>query len=772
MKAVIMAGGEGSRLRPLTCNIPKPLAPLCGKPVLEYILDLLNNHGCDEAVVTLMYLGNKIVNHFDSEPYKNIELGFAFEETPLGTAGSVKAAAKKITEDFIVISGDAMCDFDLTKAFEFHKKNKAMATLIVKQVSDPREYGLVNVDQDGKIAGFLEKPSLAHCITNLANTGIYILSPQVLDFIKENEVVDFAKDVFPKMLEQEAPLFAFTDDGYWCDIGDLKSYVRCQKDMLEQKVNCEIAAYYEDGIYSCDKNNLNNPSIKAPAYIGKNVRIGEGCAIEEGSIIGDDVTIGDHSVVHGSVILNACFLNDKVCCEDAIIGHNAKLMHGCTVGEQAVVGDDSIIGKNAIISSGVRVWNNKTVPEAITLTEDLRYGIAKEINFDEDGISGETNIGISPALCTKIGGAVGGIKKNNVVGIGASKTNSGRALKHAVISGILSAGATVWDFGDCIQTEFDFCVNKSMVDFGVYIDAGLSTDIKLVEKGGLPVVRSLERKLEGAINRDEHKRASWKEVGECVDVSSLRQMYQIELLKSARISLEGMEVGIKCANVKIKSIMQSVLGKLGCVDSEDFYIQISTNGKNVSAFKNEYGHIYPEQILSVVCLGEFLHNKDVSIPYSAPKTIDAIAQKYNRTVFRYYDCPCDDSDKEARKTAVKQPFFKDGLMMAIKFLSYLKETKLSIEQVMEQIPEFHTSNRLISVSINPSVIIKKLNKQKGKIGEGITIKHQDGDVVLRPLKSGRGIMLFAESRKGETANELCDFFEKVIKQTDLDTDNK
>lgn len=226
MKAVIMAGGEGTRLRPLTCNMPKPLAPLCGKPVAFYILELLKKHGFTEAVFTLRYQGEKLEESFDGSSYRGTELSFQYEKTPLGTAGSVKSAAGD--EEVLVISGDAMCDFDLTAAVDFHRRKNSPATIIVKKVSDPREYGLVQTDEEGRITGFLEKPSYEGCVTDLANTGVYILSKEVMEGISRDRPLDFAKDVFPKLLRENVPLCAYKETGYWCDIGDFAGYLSCR----------------------------------------------------------------------------------------------------------------------------------------------------------------------------------------------------------------------------------------------------------------------------------------------------------------------------------------------------------------------------------------------------------------------------------------------------------------------------------------------------------------------------------------------------------------
>ena len=308
MKAIIMAGGEGSRLRPLTCDSPKPMARLCGRPVLEYILELLAAHGVTQAAVTLRYLPEAVTEHFPDRRYAGIDLRFVEEVSPLGTAGSVKNAAAGFIqgkdedstdgEGFIVISGDALCDLDLTAAFEFHRRSGADATLLTSQVADPREYGLVDCDADGVVTGFVEKPGWTQAYIDRANTGIYILKPSCLDMIPEGEPYDFAKDLFSQMLRQDRKLCAFGAKGYWCDIGDLDSYRRCQSDILEGRVRtfCRKAA----GSHQPPRGDYR---IIEPVYIGEGVTIGCGSVIGPGAVLDDGVTVGAMTRIKESVLL-------------------------------------------------------------------------------------------------------------------------------------------------------------------------------------------------------------------------------------------------------------------------------------------------------------------------------------------------------------------------------------------------------------------------------------------------------------------------------------
>src|SRR3954470_2294374 len=236
MKAVIMAGGEGSRLRPLTSNQPKPMLPLANKPMMEHIVSLLKRHGFDDIVVTLAFMPNAIRTYFGDGSEFGVRMVYATEEQPLGTAGSVRNAMDELDERFLVISGDVLTDIDLAQIVAFHEEREAMATIGLVAVENPLEFGIVITREDGSIERFLEKPTWGQVFSDTINTGIYVLEPEIFDFIPEGRPVAFPGEVFPALLEPEKPLYGFTCEGYWEDVGTLEAYVGAHKDVLDGKV--------------------------------------------------------------------------------------------------------------------------------------------------------------------------------------------------------------------------------------------------------------------------------------------------------------------------------------------------------------------------------------------------------------------------------------------------------------------------------------------------------------------------------------------------------
>ena len=763
MHAIIMAGGLGSRLRPLTCNRPKPLAEVCGKAVIEYIFELLIQNGIDKATIALMYQGERISERYPEHKYQNLHLDFRYETISLGTAGSVKMAAGE-EEEVLVISGDALCDFDLSQAIEFHKKNNADATIIAKRVDDPREYGLINKDESGKITGFVEKPPYCSCTTDLANTGIYILSKSALDLIPGETEIDFASDIFPEMLKRGMKLFCFEESGYWCDIGDFASYIRCQRDILDGKVKCDVQGHKSlDGVIYKDSSHFENVSIIPPAYIGKNVKIGSGTVIESGSVIGDNVNIGERSKVHGAVIGDGVYIGNNVTCNMCVLCPNSKMLDGSAAYEYAVCGDKAIIGQNATLESGVKVWPNKQVECGTSASVDVKYQTAKKTVFDDDGIFGEAGGDITPGVMTRLGASAGELVKSGAVGVASFSGDCSESLRLAFASGVMSAGKNVVDFGECSLPQFEFCLEKSGISVGAHIESNENICVRFCRQCGLPITRSDERKLEGGINRNEYKRADKNGYGEYSKMFGFDKLYSEALAESLPQKLNGTNVIFESENITIGSPLDKILRRINDSSGKIVTFSLSAAGRRLFAQDDECGIVSHEMLVMLACDAVLKEGKEIAVPTNFPDAIDELAGRYGKTAWRFYACPCGNSDENAREIAKKNPFLFDGMMLAAKVLSYLQNENITLSKAVSNMPQFYFANRSVMLSKNPLKIIKNIDNNAQNINEGVSIKTDNGRILIRPKKNGLGILLFAESKKAEAASELCNIYEKKIK---------
>lgn len=745
MKAVILAGGEGTRLRPLTCNLPKPLVPICTKPVLEYILDLLNRHGCTEATIAVRYKGEKIERHFSSGYYKKIALDISTEKTPLGTAGCVKKAASGFNEDFIVISGDAMCDFDLTAALEFHRKNGADATIITKRVDDPREYGLI-LEENGRITDFCEKPSYVNCRSDLANTGIYILSPRVLELIPNGKMWDFAGNVFPDMLSKGMKLMCCELEGYWCDIGDISAYKRCCADMLNGKIEAELPT------------NLKQ-AISSRSLIADTAQISDTALITGESVISDSVCISADAKLRNAIIMDGAFIGENVTLNDCIICTNAHIEDGAAVYENAVVGEGARIGENAVICGGIRIWADKQVENGAFVNSDFKYGAKSAIELTEEGIVGETNTVITPETAGRIGCAVSKISER-YIGVSCSGENAAETLKNALLSGISSTGRQCFDFGNAAIPVLSHCADLLNCDIIIHISARSRTRILVYGTGVLPLTRAQERMFENALNRGEYLSASWNNFSSINRFTGAGALYRAAL-ESVTDFTVPYRISLNCLNAAAVSMYAPFFGKIGTGRAE---LTVNLNEKTTraeivteSGKRCDYGTLVLIAAVRLLAAGE-----DVALPFAFLSAADYVAEKYGRKIHRFYASSMDDSDSYARKLAAKQRFLNDGFFLVTSVLKHLSENNLTLDEAVLALPKFTSKNKFIHITCPPQKILNKIDNIRHSEKEGVLISDDGERVFLRSNKHGDGLYLFAESFNSETAAQLCEKTERLI----------
>lgn len=765
MKAVIMAGGEGARLRPLTCNLPKPMARLCGKPILEYIFDLLLRGGVQEAALTLGYLPERIEEPY-REGYGRLKLRFVREDTPLGTAGSVKNAMQGIDEPFLVISGDAMCDYDLAGIMDYHKAVGAAATIVAATVDDPREYGLLQVDAENVVTGFIEKPAWGQAVTNLANTGIYIINPQCLDMIETGKSFDFAKDLFPRMLAQGMPLYCYHASGYWCDVGDIAAFLRCSRDLLDGKIDCSRSILAE-GIHTKAALPKGNYQIIPPVYIGEQVEIGAGAVIGPHSSIDNGCLIGDGAKLRGSLLLeNSCAergsaMTGAMLCAGATLKHGASLFEGTVVGEQAV------IGSGASVKPNVLIWPGKVIESERIVNANVKYGALERSVFDDAGISGETGMEMTTEICARLGMAIGSAKAGKRIGIAYDGTNNAKALSLALTAGLMQAGSHVWSFGECFQAQLSFFTAFCSQGIGIFVHGGENTAIQVCGEGGLSIPRFLERDIEARMAKGEFNRCSPELVRDVADMSSIQMIYRQEINKLAPYGLSGCRAVVKSTNERIRLLLSECLVKLDCGESDDFILRINRFGTRVSAYTEESGTVPFEKLLAVCVLNELKNGHDLSLPFDAPQMLDDLATQYGRKAYRYLNSPADTSDSMARQLAVKQKWVRDGLFLALRLLSIIKERERSLEELLAELPEFYVAKKTFSVSLQPSSLAQLFGEENVTLNnkrEGITIQKEKGRLLIVPSRTGRVLRVLAEANNMEAAGELCLSVEDLVKK--------
>jgi len=370
----MMAGGKGTRLRPLTLVRPKPMVPLVNRPIAQYTLNRLKGFGFKDIIMTLNYMSTHIKNHFKDGSDFDMNIRYSVEKWPLGTGGSVKKIEKYIDDTFMVVSGDVLTDVDFRDVIKFHKEKNAVATMVLTEVEDPTHFGIAVMDQNNKITEYLEKPSPDQVFSNVANTGIYVFEPEIFEFFegKEGEV-DFSKDIFPEVIKQNAGIFGYVFNGYWNDIGRPETYLEATYDILEQKMEQNLETKIEESIgkigniwvgenVSIDK----KARIEGPVVIGDNCTIEKGSKISKGSVIGDNVTIGKDVNIDAAVLLSNSIVEDNAFLTECIIDTKCLIEKNSIIESGVVTGSLVEIGKNSVVRSSRSISNNmKIVPNSI-----------------------------------------------------------------------------------------------------------------------------------------------------------------------------------------------------------------------------------------------------------------------------------------------------------------------------------------------------------------------------------------------------------------------
>ncbi|MEM9904951.1 MAG: mannose-1-phosphate guanyltransferase [Cyanobacteria bacterium P01_D01_bin.44] len=576
MRAVLMAGGSGTRLRPLTCDLPKPMVPILNRPIAEHIVNLLKRHGITEVIATLYYLPDVMRDYFQDGHEFGVQMTYAVEEDqPLGTAGCVKNIADLLTDTFLVISGDSVTDFDLQAAIQFHKERGSKATLVLTRVPNPIEFGVVITDEDGRINRFLEKPSTSEIFSDTVNTGTYILEPEVLDYLPPNQEQDFSKDLFPLLLEKDEPMYGYVAEGYWCDVGHLEAYRESQYDALDSKVLVDFAYPEIKAGIRVGQNTYIDPTAKInpPVLIGHNCRIGARVNLEAGTVIGDNVTIGNDADLKRPVLWNGAVIGDETHLRACVIARGARADRRAHVLEGAVVGALSTVGEEAQISPGVRVWPSKRIESGATLNINLIWGNTAQRNlFGQRGVTGLANIDITPEFAVKLGAAYGStLKPGSHVTVSRDQRSISRMVSRSLIAGLMSVGVNIQNLEATAIPVARTVLPTLDVAGGIHVrlhpDRTDHILIEFFDKQGIDIPKGKEKKIEGAYFKEDLRRSQIHEIGAVTYPSSLIEIYTTAFEKHLNVGAirnSNSKVIIDYAYAVSGAVLPMLLGKFGC----------------------------------------------------------------------------------------------------------------------------------------------------------------------------------------------------------------
>lgn len=827
MLTIIMAGGEGTRLRPLTCNRPKPLMPVANKPIMEHIIELLKKHNLTTIIATLHYLADEIVSYFGVGQKHGVNISYSVEDIPLGTAGSVKKIEKDLTSPFLIISGDALCDFNLQDAISFHKEKKSKATLILYRVKNPLEYGVVITDEEGRIIRFLEKPSWGEVFSDTVNTGVYILEPDIMKYLEKDKQYDFSKDLFPQLLKENEPIYGYIADGYWCDIGNIQQYQQAHYDILSGKIKLNILSEEKtQGIYIGEGTQIDeNVIIKPPTLIGKNCKIKEGVEISEYTTIGDNCIIDTGAKLSRCVIWNNIYIGERSNISSCAIGNQCIIKSNVSISEGVVIGDSSRIETGAQIKPNLKIWPEKFIEAGATVSMSLIWGIKWPGSlFSDRGVKGLANFEITPEFATKLGASFGASLDRGARVITSRDPHPVcRMIKRGIIAGLMSVGANVRDLRLVIAPLTRHEIREVGAQGGVHVrispDNKKTVLIEFFDCQGLNISKQTERKIENIFFREDFRRTDMDDVGDLEFSVRAIEFFSLNFLKFVNVE--------EIVNAKFKTaidygfgslslIFPTILGKLKCETiSLNAYIDYTKCYRNsfekkqalsqlatiVTTLKGDVG-LYSEEDGERICLvdgkGRIICNEELLILFSklifisnpsatiatflsAPSCLDDIAKQYNGKIIRTKVEPRFLMEESAKNKDIIfagdtsggfifpqfHPSY-NGMIAFAKLLEYLAKNKISLCDFYDEIPKVNLYSENVYCPWDKKgtvmrILIDESKKEKIELLDGIKIFKENSWVLIRPDTSEPYFHIYAEAQNTKDAYDLVKWYVERIK---------
>lgn len=761
LQAIIMAGGEGVRLRPLTLDKPKPLVPVLNEPVMGYSLKLLHRHGLLDVAATVAYLPQAIKDAFGKGEKYGVRLRYFEEAHPMGTAGSVRMAKGMVADTFLVLSGDGLTDCDLTEAIAFHKSRKALATLVLKSVPVPLSYGVVITDAQGRVQRFVEKPDWSGVFSDQVNTGIYILEKEVLDLIPEDGPYDFGKDLFPRMVREGMKVYGYPMDGYWCDIGDQGAYVGAQLSLLRGEADLPINGHPSGHAFLEGTCTL-EPGVKIEGlcYLGEGAVIRQGAVLSEGAVIGPGAVMEEgarvaRSCLWENVRVGRCaHLEGAVLCRDAVVYPGGHMMEGSALGVGAV------LGSHARLNSGVKVWPQKEVASDVVALENVVWGDLKRLRLNGDG---QATLD-SPTRADQLAAAA--IAGLHIPAVALCWRGDGEALYWVLAGSFAARGAEVLLLGAGYAPVLQAAQRLFHVSLGVMADGQQAT---LQGTDGLPLLKGQIQAIESSALRQEYPPA-FAQTAALKPISGMEELYLSRLLEAADAkSLEksGLHVAVFCDDPALLQLALRLITKAGVPHAR------GQNASNRTVSPWETGFLLEEDGTQVRVL-----NKN-GMPDDLTQQLlvwQLAAREGSLPLFAFPDTPRALGDigpvrwkwdaaglnQQERAALLRQhDLASDGLLCMLAFLNTLSGSGLNLQNLMNQLPRTHRVR--VDVPCPPGEkgrILRLLSEaaRNKELGEGVRIRHGSGSVWLTPFQDRAAFRVQTESFDAEFANELCSHY--------------
>lgn len=755
IQAIIMAGGEGSRLRPLTLNRPKPLVPILGKPCMWYALALLKRHGLIPAAATLCYMPDAVRETFKEE------LTYYEETTPLGTAGSVRMAKDDLADTFVVLSGDGLTDCDLSAAMRFHREKGAVATLVLKSMPIPLSYGVVLTDGGGRVTSFLEKPDWPQVFSDQVNTGIYILNKEVLDLIPGDGPYDFGQNLFPLMVEKGLPVYGYVMRGYWCDVGDQPAYVQAQLDLMAGLANLPVQAekkglaYLEEGAFFHE-----GAQARGLCYIGKNARVERGAVLYEGAALCENAVVEQGARLERTCLWENARAGKLTRLRGAVLCDLSQAHENVSMEEDTALGFGAQAMKGAMLAPGAKVWPHRVVAPDARVYENVVWGDLRQLRVTQSK-SRLFSTRDADALCAALKDT---LKVRHAL---VMRDEKSEALLYTLVGALCARGVFV------TRADGGTLAAMRRVQAHLDADAGLfvaGDTVFLTGERGRPLSKGDQRKLETlALRGDYPKLADLP--GECGGLGGAAHLYAHLLARDVQLHKDT-HAAVFCQNTFVRKSALEALGLLDCAygrvqDESDLGLLngeigflISENGAEARLL-TEDGPLDAAAQARLMARAWYLTGHDTFFLLGdMPRGILKAVPGEMRVL------PPAQKDAEPESYFSQEAVYSDGLAQALLLMAAFKD-RAALFAALSDMPRAHLMREEIPCPQKAKGRVLRLlgeQAQDKEMGEGLRVFLKNGAAHLTPCPDRPAFMVTAESGDMETAREICGLYKKDIER--------
>lgn len=782
MKAIVMAGGEGTRLRPLTCAVPKPMVPILDKPMLEYTIEHLLAHGITQAALTLGYLPTVITGYFDAHRPKRMELSYYIEDVPLGTAGSVKNAASFVDGTFLILSGDALTDIDLTQAVGAHKQSGAKATIVLKRMGDPQGYGVVITAKDGTVERFVEKPGWEDVFSDAINTGLYILEPEVLELIPKDKKFDFAKDLFPLMMSKGLRIHGHTTDGYWCDVGSIESYIRAHEDLLSGNVRAAIRGHNIGGIWVGDGVKLSGSALmQSPAFVGAGASIGDGARIGRFSCIGAGARVGAYADLKRSVVHGGARVGRHTKLRGCVVASGSAVGERCSVLEGAVVGERCVLGQDSKVAPNVRLWPEKSIGLGAAANESIVWGHGERAGLiGRAGFVGDLGVDLTPLKLSRVFGAV-------------AEYLSGKSVALCIDGSAICGAAAKQAAGIFTLSGVDVCTMSGVPrpvlaltaeELGAELCISLRTHkqklyVDIFEPGLFMLGKAARKKIEERYFYQGELLAN-PECGKETWVGTADSFYTSAISKKAdwsRIAKTATRVAI-AGRREVDSFLERVLIACGAKpvhnegkdfitalrdESADFGVRMGKDGVVAALYTPEGRVLSADEchMLWYFLVFSSFNKESLCLPSGVLRGVTGLADifgiKYDYT-----------SEEEARAdiSPDQRRLLCDGFFAVCRLAEHIARTGATVDELAAVIAPPHVKVKAVSCDFEDiGRVIGTVYELGGAYAnEGLRLETGEGCGYICPHATRPTILIRTEADTEEFATELCESYADMVRK--------